>query len=113
MTEIDPHDLDKVLGWIRAQAKAERFRVTRHAHEEMVEEDITLDQVVEAMASGEILENYPQHRRGACGLLGGRTKSGRPLHIVCTTTTPLLIIITAYEPKLPKWVSPTQRRPAR
>jgi hypothetical protein len=27
---------------------------------------------------------------------------GRPLHIVCTTGQPLLILITAYQPRLPK-----------
>lgn len=76
----------------------------------MAEEDIILDEVLEAIASGDILENYPEHRRGACCLLNGLTKKGRPLHIVCTTTMPVLIIITVYEPKPPKWVTPAQRR---
>jgi hypothetical protein len=76
----------------------------------MVEEDILLDEVLEAIVTGQILENYPQHRRGACCLLYGLTQAGRPLHIVCTTVRPVLIIITVYQPKLPKWITPTQRR---
>jgi hypothetical protein len=56
------------------------------------------------------LENYPEHRRGACCLLSGFTHGGRRIHIVCTTARPVLIIITVYEPRPPKWVTPTRRR---
>lgn len=76
----------------------------------MAEEEILLDAVLEAMNSGEVLEDYPLHRRGACCLLLGITGEGRPLHIVCTTGQPLLIIITVYEPKPPKWATPKERR---
>jgi hypothetical protein len=110
MNEVDVINLDVVLERIRAQADVENIRITQHAQQEMVEEDITLDEVLEAIATGQILENYPEHRRGACCLLNGLTRSGRYIHIVCTTAQPVLIIITVYEPKLPKWITPTQRR---
>jgi hypothetical protein len=110
MSEIDTTDVEAVLRRIRVQAAAENIRITQHAQREMVEEDITFDEVLEAIATGQILENYPEHRRGACCLLNGFTHEGRPLHIVCTTTRPMLIIITVYEPKPPKWITPTQRR---
>ena len=75
----------------------------------MVEEDISLDQLRQALVTGRILENYPEHRRGPCCLVSGNTLAGRPLHVVCTTAQPALIIITTYEPKPPKWPTPTQR----
>jgi diphthamide synthase (EF-2-diphthine--ammonia ligase) len=103
-------DIEEILRRIRTQANTEEIRITQHAHQEMAEEGITLDEVLEAIASGDVLENYHKHRRGACCLLNGLTKKGRPLHIVCTTTMPVLIIITVYEPKPPKWVTPAQRR---
>jgi hypothetical protein len=103
-------DLDVMLERIRAQADVENIRVTQHAQQEMVEEGIVLAQVLEAIATGRILENYPQHRRGACCLLHGLTRSGQPLHIVCTTARSILVIITVYEPRPPKWITPTQRR---
>ena len=108
--EVDATDLEAALKRIRAQAEAENIRITQHAQQEMVEENIILDEVFEAIATGQILESYPEHRRGACCLLNGVTQNGRPLHIVCTSEQPALIIITAYEPKSPKWVTPTQRR---
>lgn len=101
---------DKILEAIHAQAAAANIRITQHAQQEMVEENIALDEALQAIASGQILENYPLHRRGPCCLLHGVTDSGRNLHVVCTTALPLLIIITVYEPLPPKWVTPTQRR---
>jgi len=107
--EIDDINFHTALERIQSQAKAKNIRVTQHAHQEMVEEDISLDEILEAIYRGQILENYPKHRRGACCLLYGITSSGRPLHIVCTTALPVLIIITVYEPKAPKWITPTPR----
>ena len=94
---------------VRRQAATENLRVTQHALREMIEEEITLSEVVETIATGLILENYPEHRRGACCLISGMTTGDRPLHVVCTTTLPVLIIITAYEPKAPRWMTPTVR----
>lgn len=101
--------MDVILARIRKQAEALALRVTQHAQKEMDAEEITLDEVLAAIANGQILEDYAEHLRGACCLLYGRTDEGRSLHIVCTTAEPLLVIITVYEPLLPKWVSPTQR----
>jgi hypothetical protein len=100
---------EQILGRIRAQAEKEEVRITQHAHQEMVEEEICLDDVYGILASARIVENYPEHRRGACCLIAGFTRSGRPLHLVCTTSKPVLIIITAYEPRPPKWLTPFQR----
>ena len=97
---------------IRAQARTGNLRVTLHAQQEMTEEQMSLDDVLEAIAQGVVLEDYPQHRRGACCLIYGPTRAGRAVHVVCTSDRPTLIIITVYEPKLPKWLTPTQRRPS-
>jgi uncharacterized protein DUF4258 len=102
--------MDVTLTRIQKQAAVQAIRVTQHAQVEMDGEEITLDEVLAAIADGQILENYPEHRRGQCCLLYGRTPKGRDLHVVCTTAQPILIIITVYEPVPPKWVSPIQRR---
>ena len=87
------------------------LRVTQHAQQEMAEEEILLEDLLEALrsSSGQLLENYPEHRRGPCCLVNGYTQAGRALHVVCTTAVPLLIVITVYEPKPPKWITPTRR----
>ena len=109
MEQLNPSELERTLARIKSQAATGTFRVTQHAQQEMVEEEIQLDEVLAALRRGEILEHYPEHRRGACCLIGGESDQGRPLHIVCTTGQPLLILITVYEPKPPKWLTPGKR----
>lgn len=111
MSDTDPTDDAAVIQRIHNQARASNIRITQHASQEMVEEEITLDHLLEALGTSFLLENYAQHLRGACCLLFGVTQDRRPLHIVCTTAQPVLIVITVYEPKPPKWITPTQRRP--
>jgi len=106
----DPVELEALLVRIKSQAVGGDFRITQHAQQEMAEDEISLDDVLEAIQDGEILEHYPEHRRGACCLLCGLTDKGRPLHIVCTTAQPVLILITAYEPRPPKWRTPREKR---
>ncbi|OFV97856.1 MAG: hypothetical protein A3H28_07440 [Acidobacteria bacterium RIFCSPLOWO2_02_FULL_61_28] len=100
---------DLALTQIKSQATAGRIRVTQHAAQEMAEEEASLDEVLEAIQNAEILEYYAEHRRGPCCLLNGRTKQGRFLHVVCTTAQPVLVLITVYEPKPPKWTTPGVR----
>jgi hypothetical protein len=96
--------------WVRAQAQAENLRLTLHAHAEMMEEGIRLDELLEALRAAEMLEDYPGHRRGPCCLVLGWTALRRPLHVVCASAGSVLIVITVYEPRPPKWVTPTERR---
>ena len=105
MGEIDSGNLQRMLERIKLQAAGADYRVTQHADQETVEDGISLDEVLEAIQEAEILEDYPEHRRGACCLLGGLTRKGPPLHIVCTTAQPRLILITVYEPRPPKWAT--------
>ena len=110
MNNSEANDLLTILETIKNCFKNENIRFTLHALDEMAEEDIETNDIIDAVASGQILENYPEHLRGACCLIGGLTQRGRNIHIVCTTTLQPVIIITVYEPKPPKWITPTQRR---
>lgn len=107
---METSDFTDTLKRIKSQAKKGNIRLTQHAQQEMVEENIMIDEVFEAISSSKVLENYPEHRRGSCCLLNGKSRNGNPIHIVCTTFLSVLIVITAYRPKLPKWVTPIQRR---
>jgi hypothetical protein len=99
-----------MLGRLRAQAAA-GLDVSQHAADEMDAEEITLDEVREALATAILLEDYPTHGHGPRCLLYGHTVAGKPLHLVCTTTRPRLLLMTVYEPQPPKWMNSTQRRP--
>ncbi len=96
MEEPDNVEFENLLAGIRSLAAAEALRVTPHAQQEMVEEETTLDEVLQAIRHGEILEDYPEHWRGACCRVDGFTDEDRLLDIICTTGQPLLILIAAY-----------------
>jgi hypothetical protein len=91
------------------QANTGKTRFTVHANQEMVEENVLYADIVDVLISGEIIENYPEHQRGACCLVCGVTRTKRTLHVCCTTSLDVAIIITVYEPKEPKWLTPYQR----
>ncbi len=91
------------------QAIRNELRVAVHAHQEMVEEDINYESLRQALSGCRVIENYPEHRRGPCCLVCGQTRQGRYVHVVCTTSVEVAVIITVYEPKPQKWLSPFQR----
>ena len=109
MDDSGSSDPTAAMALIRQQATAGNIRITSHALGEMTARYISLEELVEAIMWGKVLENYPSHQRGSCCLVSGTTYLGRPLHIVCTTAQPTLIMITAYQPQMPKWKTPRKR----
>jgi Domain of unknown function (DUF4258) len=55
-------DWSQTIRSIREQAASTQLRVSQHAQQEMVEEGISLDDVLHTISNGRILEDYPQHR---------------------------------------------------
>ena len=76
----------------------------------MADEAISVEEITESIANAVLLENYPDHRRGACCLLSGETDRRRPIHLVCTPGVPIVIVITVYEPIPPRWADRFTRR---
>jgi len=102
--------MNTIFEIIQEQVNNRSIRFTLHAHQKMVAEKISVADLLQALSSAQLLEDYPDYERGPCCLVCGKTKTGRPIHVVCTTTQPELLIITIYEPTLPKWIAPFQRR---
>lgn len=94
---------------IKAIARTGAVDLTLHAKRELANDGFTTDDLLAAIDTAVLLEDYPDDRRGASCLIYGKAKDGRPLHVVVTTSTPRVVVITVYEPKPPKWTTPTQR----
>ncbi|MCH7744476.1 MAG: DUF4258 domain-containing protein [Chloroflexi bacterium] len=94
---------------IRQGILQEELALTRHAVQEALAEQIRVVEIREAILNGKILEDYPDHRRGPCCLIYGKTNVGRDLHIVATKEKLPVRVITVYEPKLPWWMTPEER----
>jgi hypothetical protein len=96
---------------IHEKVSAGQFEFSKHAVDQSIVRHITLQEIREAIAAGEIIEDYPDDKYGPSCLVFGYTRVGRPLHIQCSyPSRPLLKIITLYEPDAVLWVDFKVRR---
>ena len=78
------------------------FRLTDHAMEEMKEEGFRIQDLIDGIKNGRIIENYPKAYPLSACLINAKTKKACPIHI-CISLPPLVKIITVYKPSLDKW----------
>ncbi len=89
-----------------------RWVLSAHAREQAGKRRIGDEELVQTLANGEILEDYPDDPRGASALVLGHTHDGRSLHVVCAfDPSGTLLVITVYEPERPWWLDERTRSP--
>jgi hypothetical protein len=89
-----------------------QFRVTDHADEEMTADALLLDEVLQAVMSGEIIEHYPSDRPLPSCLILGQDRSGAPIHSVWAynETSGGAVLITVYRVDPERWIDGRMRR---
>ena len=101
----------KSLSDIQRQLAAGQFEFSRHAFRRAVERNIGEQEIREAGAHAEVIEDYPDDKYSPSGLLLGFTTAGRPLHFqVSLAESDLTKIITIYEPDTNEWIEFKKRR---
>ncbi|MDE2939303.1 MAG: DUF4258 domain-containing protein [Chloroflexota bacterium] len=84
---------------------------TQHATDRSILRHISLGEIEQAIASGEIIEYYPDDKYGPSCLIFGYTLERRPLHIQCSyPIRPLLKVISVYQPDPKLWIDFRTRR---
>ncbi len=100
-----------LISEIQEKIQGEQFEFSKHAVDQSIIRRISVQEVREALAVAELIENYPEDKYGPSCLLLGKTKAGRPLHIHCSYPTRSMIkIITLYEPDSVRWIDFKIRR---
>jgi hypothetical protein len=90
---------------IREKISASQFEFSKHAADQSILRHVTLQEIREAVANGEIIEDYPNDKYGPSCLILGYTQAGRASHLQCSyPSRPLVKIITLYEPDASLWV---------
>ncbi len=94
----------RILDRVR-RAAAQRLLFLPHAVRQMSrpERMTTPNEVRSVVLDGEVIEDYPEDRRGHSCLIYGRGEQRRRIHIVCAPTDQYLAIITAYLPSENEW----------
>ena len=96
---------------IRAKVQTGQFEFSEHAVDQSILRRISVQELREAIANGEVIEDYPEDKYAPSCLVLGFTQAGRPLHIQCSyPSRPLVKIITLYEPDQDKWIDFRVRR---
>lgn len=96
---------------IRAGIAEGRFEVSVHASDQSFARGIAMWDIVDALVTGEVIEDYPDDKYGPSCLILGTTLLGRPLHVHCShPSRPLLKIITVYERDPNRWIELRHRK---
>jgi len=93
---------------IKARVRTNQYAYSFHAEIERKAEGLTFTQVEEALLNGEILEEYPDTRRGESCLIVGFA-GDTPIHIVCGWRGERVALITVYVPRPSKFIDPWTR----
>lgn len=87
------------------------FEFTQHATDQSLVRRITVKEIREAVALGEVIEDYPSDKYGPSCLIFGITANRRPIHVQCSyPSRSLIAIITVYEPDALRWIDFRTRR---
>jgi hypothetical protein len=90
--------------------KKESLRWTNHILARIFCRGINVDDVVNALTSGEIIEQYPTDYPFPSCLVLGNTRAGKALHVVCGSNGMELWLITAYIPNPIEWTEDFKQR---
>lgn len=93
-----------MIDQLRQKIACGQVEYSLHAVRQMIERNITPEEVAQTVLAGEVIEDYPEDNYGPSCLIYGMTQSRRRLHVQCTHPgRPLLKVITAYEPNPAAW----------
>ena len=104
--QLDPASILKLF---REAVQKKQIKISLHAAEEALTEHITRAEIEAALFGAQLLEDYLDWWLGPSCLVYGQTQTGRDLHIVASYSELPITIITVYEPRPPKWRTPTVR----
>ncbi|MBD2409847.1 hypothetical protein FACHB389_10245 [Nostoc calcicola FACHB-389] len=100
-----------MLAEIRRKIAEDQFEFSKHAVDQSILRGIRVQELKEAISSGQVIEDYPNDKYGPNCLISGLTQANRPLHVHCSyPSRPLIKIITVYQPDSNLWNNDFTRR---
>jgi hypothetical protein len=88
-------------------------RISEHGYDELMEDDLTVGELLDGIAHATLVEEYLQFPKGPCVLLLQNDHSGNPVHAVWGIPKghdEPAVLVTAYRPDLERWDEGFMRR---
>ena len=95
--EIDINRLKELL------KNEDNVVITQHTLIRCTQRNITVDEILQTIQNGDIIEQYPDDYPHPSCLIFGISLNGKIIHVVCGTDNKKVWIITAYIPNTTKW----------
>lgn len=102
------YSVDKAL--IHERCKAGEIRWSQHALSRLFQRNISTNDVINVLLTGEFIENYPSDYPYPSCLTFGLSINSQPLHVVFGLGESELWIITVYRPNPTEWESDFKTR---
>lgn len=97
------------MKWFGSRVREASYTLSEHVIRFLVAGRVAVTDIETALLTGSVLEEHRHQERGVSYLVHGGS-DGKPVHVVCADgRNDRLVVIFAYVPTLPVWVSPTRR----
>ena len=70
-----------MIALLREKISVGAFEFSKHALDKSIIRRVFVDEIRQAIANGEVIEDYPLDKYGPSCLIFGFTSAGRPLHV--------------------------------
>lgn len=98
---------------IRRLIEQGQILISAHGYDELINDDLTVREIVAGIADAVVIEEYPDYRKGPCALVLQKDKRGGPIHVVWglpkNKEVPA-VLVTAYRPDPKRWTDDFIRR---
>ena len=100
-----------IIDDLRSKISQNAFEFSKHAVDQTILRNISVQEMRDVINNGEIIEDYPDDKYGPSCLIFGVTQIGRPIHIQCSyPSRPIVKVVTVYEPNPDRWIDYKVRR---
>ena len=98
---------------LKQMNEPQQIALTKHAKERLTERNITIDDVVNGIETGEIIKQYEDDKPLPSCLILGFSADNNYIHIVASHDKEYIYLITAYYPNSEQWEADFKTRKGR
>ena len=89
---------------IKELIKKKDYLFSEHADEERTKDQLTVQEIEEAIISGKVIEERLDDPRGESRLISGKSREGKLMHVLIGIRFEKPVIVTVYLPSVEKWI---------